>query len=362
MYPKPHASLSEITPYKGGESKVAGRARVIKLSSNETPLGCSPKAKEAYVKAAETLHLYPDGGAHKLRQAIGEVHGLDPERLIYGAGSDEIISLICQAYAGEGDEVLYTEHGFLMYEISARAVGATPVSVPEKDLTTDIDSLISGVTERTKIVFIANPNNPTGSYINKERLQELRQKLPSHVLLVIDGAYAEYVGEADYEDGVSIVDAAPNTIMTRTFSKIYGLAALRVGWAYAAEEIIDVLHRVRGPFNLSTAAIEAAAAAMEDQEFMQTAKAHNDQWASWLTQQLQDLGIVVYPSYGNFLLINLKDWCKQAQEVFQYLREEGVIVRPVHNYGLPDCLRITVGLEDENQEVVRLLTQLKEST
>lgn len=351
----PRPGILGIQPYKGGLSKAGGAKRVIKLSSNETPLGPSPKAIEAYKKEAEKLFRYPDGNATELRNAIGEVYNLNPERIICGAGSDEIISMLCLAYAGEGDEVLHTEHGFLMYPISSMAVGAKPVSVREKNLTTDVDALLAAVTGRTRIVFIANPNNPTGTYIPRDEVIRLRKNLPNDVLLVLDGAYAEYVEAADYTAGADIVDMSNNTVMTRTFSKIYGLAALRIGWSYCPPEIADILNRVRGPFNVSSPAISAGIAAVRDVEFVEKARKYNTVNLAWLTSEIAKLGFKVYPSVGNFFLVEFPD----SEKANAYLMSEGIIARQVTNYGLGKCLRFTVGKEEENQEVVRVLAEFK---
>jgi histidinol-phosphate aminotransferase len=344
----PKSSILTINPYKPGLSKANSNLPIIKLSSNETPLGASSKAIEAYGSAAKSLFRYPDGSATVLREAIGQVHGLNPDRIICGAGSDEIIAFLCHAYAGSGDEVLYTQHGFLMYEIYTKIAGATPVVAPEKNLRTDVDSLLAAVSSKTKIVFIANPNNPTGSYIPKSELHRLRSGLRDDILLVIDDAYAEYVSEDDYSSGVELVDIGENTVMTRTFSKIYGLASLRIGWAYCPESVVDVLNRVRGPFNVSSPAIFAATAAVKDVEFTKSAKEHNDKWLPWLTMQMEDAGLKVYPSVGNFILVEFPDGNKNANTANDYLMEKGIIGRKVDGYGLPKCLRFTIGLEVEN--------------
>jgi histidinol-phosphate aminotransferase len=337
-----------INPYKPGLSKAKGNARIIKLSSNESPLGASPKAIEAYVGAQASLFRYPDGGATILREAIAGVYGFDANRIICGAGSDELISCICHAYAGPGDEVLYTQYGFLMYPIYTKIAGATPVAAQEKGLRTDVDALLAAVTDKTKIVFIANPNNPTGSYITKDELYRLRKSLPENILLVIDDAYAEYVSNPDYTSGAEIVDIADNTVMMRTFSKIHGLASLRIGWVYCPEPVVDVLNRVRGPFNVSGPAIYSAAAAIKDIEFTKKAKQHNDLWLPWLTKKMENSGLFVYPSVGNFILVEFPEGGKNANAANDYLMDKGIIGRKVDSYGLPKCLRFTIGLEEEN--------------
>lgn len=350
--------IMDIAPYVGGESAVAGAARIIKLSSNESALGPSPEATAAYAELSRELHRYPDGDCAELRRAIAETFGLDAAKIVCGSGSDEIISMICQAYAGPGDEVLYSEHGFLMYPISAKAVGATPVTAPESDLTTDVDALLAAVTENTRIVFVANPNNPTGTYIPAAELERLRAGLPDDVLLVIDAAYAEYVGRDDYADGAALVENHDNVVMTRTFSKIYGLGGMRLGWGYMPAGVADVLHRVRGPFNVSAAAQAAGAAAVRDRAFTAQVRAHNDTWLPWTRDRLRELGLSVTDSVGNFLLVCFNaspDHDAEAADAF--LKGEGIIVRRMAGYGLPDCLRITVGAEDEMHAVVDCLAR-----
>lgn len=359
LSPKP--GILDIVPYVPGKSKSAA-TRTIKLSSNESALGASPKAIAAYEAAEKLLHRYPEGTASELRQAIGEVYGLNPERIVCGAGSDELIALLIQAYAGFEDEVLYSQYGFLMYPISALKVGAKPVKAPEINLQTDIESLLRHVTTDTKIVFIANPNNPTGSYISKEALVSFRQRLPEHILLVIDAAYAEYVENADYTAGQDIVDLGENTVMLRTFSKIYGLGSLRIGWAYCPVSIADILNRVRGPFNVSTAAIKAGAAAVRDTEFTQKCREHNTKWLQYLTQEITAIGYKVYPSVANFILVEFPDTHDgNANAVNHFLQQQGVIVRGMAAYDLANCLRITVGTEEENTLLVQLLRQFHDS-
>lgn len=353
LTPKP--AILTIEPYKPGLSKAGSNVKVRKLSSNESPLGASPKAIEAYIDAAKSLHRYPDGGATILREAISEVYGFNPDRIICGAGSDEIIAMLCHAYAGAGDEVLYSQYGFLMYPIYAKISGATAVTAPEKNLCTDVDSLLSAVTAKTKIVFIANPNNPTGSYIPKSELHRLRKNLPENILLVIDDAYSEYVSNADYSSGEELVDMGENTVMTRTFSKIYGLSSLRIGWAYCPQSVADVLNRVRGPFNVSTPAIIAATVAVRDVEFTKAAKEHNDKWLPWLSSQLEKIGLKPHPSVGNFILVEFPEGSKNADAANDYLMERGIIVRKMASYGLPKCLRITIGLEEDNEAVIKEL-------
>jgi histidinol-phosphate aminotransferase len=354
--PRPRPGILEIKPYVGGKAEVAGGSKAAKLSANETPLGASPKAVEAYLAAAGELHRYPEGGAIELRRAIGRRMNVDPDRIVIGAGSDELIALLIRAYAGPGEEVLYSRHGFLMYKLSALAAGAVPVAAPEKQLHADVDAILERVSSRTRMVFIANPNNPTGSYLPTDEILRLHRGLPDDVLLVLDSAYAEYVGEADYDSGLALSLSAPNVVMTRTFSKIHGLAALRVGWMTASPQIVDVINRVRGPFNVAAPAQAAATAAIDDVDHQAAAKAHNDRWLGWLCQQLETIGLTVHPSVGNFLLIGFPDIPgHDAAAAAEFLEKNGVIPRAMASYQLPLCLRLTVGTEEENRKVVDLL-------
>ena len=356
--PQPHPGIMEIAPYVGGESAVEGQERIIKLSSNEGAFGPSAKATEACRDVAASLHRYPDGGALVLRQAIGERHGLDPARIVCGAGSDELIALLCNAYTEPGDQVLHSRHGFLMYAISAKAAGAEPVTAEESNLTADVDALLGQVTERTRILFLANPNNPTGTYLAADEVRRLRRDLRDDVLLVIDAAYAEYVERDDYADGADLVDAGDNVVMTRTFSKIHGLGGLRLGWAYCPAPVVDVLNRVRGPFNVSAAAIAAGVAAIGDQEFTAKVRAHNDTWLAWTRDELRKLGLSVPDGVGNFLLTCFPDQPgRDAAAADAFLKQRGIIVRRVEGYGLPQCLRITIGLEDEMRAVIDALSE-----
>jgi histidinol-phosphate aminotransferase len=348
----PRPGVLDIAPYVGGESGTPGANRVIKLSSNENPLGPSPKAFDAYAAVATGLALYPDGGHMALRQAIGEVHGLEPERIVCGAGSDELIALLCKAYAGTGDEVLYSQHGFLMYKLSALAAGATPVTAPERDLTVDVDALIAGLNARTKLVFLANPNNPTGTMISDAEVARLAEALPPQALLVLDAAYAEYVRLPGHDGGVRLSRARDNVVMTRTFSKIYGLASLRLGWAYGPDHVIDVLNRVRGPFNVTAPALAAGEAAIRDAAYVEHCVVTNEVWRDWLTKEIRAAGFGVTPSHGNFILVETG---ARMPEADAYLKARGLIVRRMEGYGLPGHLRISIGDEEACRAVANAL-------
>lgn len=354
--PAPQPGILDISPYIPGESTIPGGVRPIKLSSNETPLGPSPKAVAAYKALAEELHRYPDGAAVALRNAIAQRYGLDAERIVCGCGSDELINLIAHAYVGPGEEAILSEHGFLMYRIATLSSGGTPVSAPESAHRADVDAILARVTTKTKIVFLANPNNPTGTYLSHREVRRLHQGLPGHTLLVLDAAYSEYVRRNDYEAGLELVATTDNTVMTRTFSKIYGLAALRLGWAYCPAAVADVLNRVRGPFNVTAPAIAAGVAALQDRTHVETAVAHNEKWLPWVMAQIEKLGLEVTPSVGNFVLIHFPPVRgKDAAAADEFLKARGIIMRRVAAYGLPHCLRMTIGTEDDNRQVVAAL-------
>lgn len=354
--PQPKHGVLDIAPYVPGKSKGSNGKTLHKLSSNETPLGTSQAVSAALSTVTGALELYPDGNATELRGAIGEVYGLNPDRIICGAGSDEILSMLANTYLGAGDEAIYSEHGFLVYEIAIRGAGATPVVAPEKNLTTDVDAILERVTPKTKMVFLANPNNPTGTYLPFEEVKRLHQGLPSNVLLVLDAAYGEYVRRNDYESGIELAATTENVVMTRTFSKIYGLANLRLGWGFGPAHVIDAMNRIRGPFNVSGVAIAAGSAAVRDRAFVTESVEHNDTWLPWVTAELEKLGLSVTPSVGNFILVHFPDEDgKRATDADAYLLERGCVLRLVGNYGLPNAIRMTIGSEEANRTVVDLL-------
>lgn len=356
--PAPRPGILDIAAYVPGKEHAPGVAKVYKLSSNETPLGASPKALAAYRAAEHNLERYPDGQATELREAIASVQGLNPANILCGNGSDELLGLLCHVYLGPGDEGIITEHGFLVYKIQIMAAGATPVVVREMDFRVDVDAILAAVTERTRIVFIANPANPTGTYIPVTEVRRLQAGLPKNVILVLDGAYAEYVRRNDYETGLELVSGNRNVVMTRTFSKIHGLAALRIGWLYGPLAIVDALNRVRGPFNLNAPAIAAGAAAMRDQAFMAAAVDFNLSWLEKLTAQLEAIGLRVTPSVANFVLIHFPDTeGKRAAEADDFLTSRGFILRAVRGYGFPNSLRLTIGTPEANAGVIAALTE-----
>ena len=357
--PQPRPGVLAIEAYVPGKSTAPGVARVFKLSSNETPLGPSPKAIAAYQAAAAHLHDYPDGQSTALREAIGKSFGLDPARIVCGAGSDELLNLLAHAYLGPGDEAIHTRHGFLVYPIWTLAAGATPVAVPETDYTADVDAILSAVTERTRMVFLANPNNPTGTYLPFDEIKRLHEALPAHVLLVLDAAYAEYVRRNDYESGIELVATTENTVMCRTFSKIHGLAAMRLGWLYGPAHVVDALNRIRGPFNVNAPAMAAGIASMEDAAHQEVSRTHNERWLAWLSAEIGKLGLTVTPSVANFLLIHFPSGKgRTAKDADEFLTARGLILRRLEAYKLPNALRLTVGSEEANRLVVGALTEL----
>ena len=356
--PQPRPGVLAIDPYVPGKSAAPGVARVFKLSSNETPLGPSPKAVAAYRAVADRLEDYPDGAATALREAIGRVFGLDPARIVCGAGSDDLLNLIADAYLCDGDEAIHTTHGFLVYPIATLGSGAKPVVAAEKNHTANVDAILAAVSERTKIVFLANPNNPTGTYVPFDEVKRLHSGLPPHVLLVLDAAYAEYVRRNDYEAGIELVATCENVVMCRTFSKIYGLAALRLGWLYGPAHVVDAINRIRGPFNVNAAAIAAGIAAIQDAAHVEASRAHNEKWLGWLTAEIGKLGLEVTPSIANFVLIHFPDVKgRTAEEADAFLTQRGLILRRVSAYKLPNALRMSVGSEEANRLVVGALAE-----
>jgi len=362
MTPTPKPGILEVSLYVGGRAAVPGVAKVFKLSANESPIGPSPKAIQALHAAARDLELYPDGSTRQLREAIGEVHGLNPDRIVAGGeGSGPLLTMLANAYLQPGDEAIISRHAFLVYEIVTRANSAVPVMVPEKTtnrgIKVDVDAMLAAVSAKTRMVYIANPNNPTGSMLNREEMARLHAGLPQNVLLVIDAAYAEYVTAKDYEAGIELVARHDNVVMTRTFSKLYGLAGLRLGWVYAPPAICDVLNRIRGPFNTSSLQQPAGAAAVRDRDHFWKAVEHNNTWLPWITAEIRKTGLRVDDSVANFVLIHFPaEGEKTAAKADAFLSQNGIILRGVASYGLPNCLRMTVGTEEANRLAVKLIS------
>ncbi len=358
VHPQPRPGVLDIEAYVPGKSSAPGVAKVFKLSSNETPIGPSPRAVAAYQAVGAHLEDYPDGSASELREAIVRVFGLDPDRIVCGAGSDDLLNLLARAYLADADEAIHTTHGFLVYPIATLGTGAKPVVAPETNYTASVDSILAAVTKKTKIIFLANPNNPTGTYISFDEVKRLQRSLPPHVLLVLDAAYAEYVRRNDYESGIELVATSDNVVMTRTFSKIHGLAALRLGWMFGPAPVIAAINRVRGPFNVNAPAIAAGIAAIEDHDHQGRAREHNTRWLGWLAQELEALGLKVTPSVANFLLIHFPQTKgRSAKEANDFLTARGLILRQVGAYKLPNALRMSVGTEEANRLVVAALKE-----
>jgi len=344
--PRPRPEVMAIAAYVGGEAKLPGINRVIKLSSNEGPFGPPPAAREAAAKAAADMNRYPDGGSVELRKAIGARFGLDPARIVCGTGSDELIQHICHIYGGPGTDIIMSMHGFTMYQIAGTYAGSRVLKAPERNLTTSVDEMLAAVTPETTIVFVANPNNPTGSLLPQSEMERLRAGLRPDILLVLDSAYAEYVEAADYDAGAKLVDAGDNTIMLRTFSKIFGLGGMRVGWGYGPATVIDAINRVRGVFNVNLIAQAAAVAALGDETWTDRSKAHNTVWRAKLAAAMEKVGVIAHPTEGNFILSDFGT-AERAKAADAFFKTRGIIVRAMGAYDLPHCLRVTVGTEEE---------------
>jgi histidinol-phosphate aminotransferase len=349
--------ILDIAPYVGGKSRIDGVAEPMKLSSNENALGAGEKAREAFLAASTHIHMYPDGRATKLRDAVAEHHNLEPERLIFGNGSDEVFALLNQTYLTPGDNIVTGQYGFLAYRISALANQASVKLAPEPGFKAEVEAILEQVDERTKIVYISSPSNPTGSYNTGEETRRLHAALPPHVLLVIDEAYAEFVTAPDWETSFPLARDASNIVVTRTFSKIHGLGGLRIGFGYAPLKVCEAVDRIRLPFNVSVPGLDAAVAALGDEAHQQASRQLVETWRPRLTQAIKGFGFEVFPSAGNFVLVRFPDAARTAAAANDYLNSKGIIVRPVGGYGLPDCLRITVGTEDQNRAVLDALSE-----
>ncbi len=352
--------IMEIAPYVPGAYAKSNGKRLIKLSSNENPFGCSNSVLMQINKELSKLNRYPEGTSANVRESLGQLNTLDPKRIICGAGSDELITLICLAFGGDDAEVIYTKHGFLMYPITANSVGSVPVVAEETNLKADVDAILNKVTDKTRIVFLANPNNPTGSYLNDKELWKLVKGLPKHVLLVLDLAYYEYASALaeDFPNPVKLIDDFENVIMLRTFSKAYGIPSLRLGWAYASQYVIDILNRVRGPFNVSSLAQVAGVAALADQDFVKRSVAHNSKWVPVMFEALDDMGLKPYPTVANFILVDFGS-PERAAKADEALSAEGISGRRMDAYHLPSCMRFTIGLEDENKILLDTLRKFQ---
>ena len=354
--------IEKINPYKQGKSKINSKEKPIKLSSNENALKTSPTAIEAYINHRDDLYLYADGNCSDLKNAVANKFNINPNQIVFGAGSDEIIALLIQSFVSEGEEVIYSEYGFLMYPISAQKFGAKAVVSRETNLTTNVDNILAKISNKTRMIFIANPNNPTGSYIKKKEIERLINNTPKNIIIVLDLAYAEFVDldEDEYPDVVNLVNKNENVVMTRTFSKIYGLASLRLGWSYSCEYIADILNKSRGPFNVTGAAMQAGIAAIQDDKFITKSVEHNNKWLKILRDELDKINIKTYPSIANFILIDFTNEtnCQKANE---FLLENGVIVRDLKVYKLSNCLRMTIGTEEENLKVIKLLKEFQDA-
>lgn len=358
--PEPKSWVMDIAPYIPGKSVTDSGAKAAKLSSNENPLGTSPAAREAFASAAGELERYPDASGAIVREAIAAKYGLDPQRIIYGNGSDEVLHLAAGAFAGPGDEIIFVRYGFAVYEIAARRVGATPVIAPDADYATDVDAILAAVTDHTRVVFVANPNNPTGTYASADEIARLHAGLPAHVLLVLDHAYSEYLENGEEDGGLALAKTASNVLVTRTFSKIHGLAAERIGWGYASMDIVAAMHRIRMPFNMTIAGQRAAVAALADDAFVEQSRAHNAKWRSWFAEEVAALGnagLRAVPSKANFILV-LFEGKLSAEEAYKALQDRGYITRWLPGQGLGNGLRISIGTEEEMRGLAAALREV----
>ncbi len=355
-HPEPKPGILDITPYKPGKSQAEGFEHPVKLSSNENILGSSPNARSAFAGAADSLHLYPDGRANRLRAAVAGHFRIEPERLVFGDGTDEVLHLVNQVFLEPGDNIVMGQYGFSAYAIGARACQAEVRTAPEPDYRISVEALLKPVDERTRLVFITQPGNPTGTFLTRDELHDLHGRLPPQVVLVIDGAYAEFATDPSFDDGLALARTSANVVVTRTFSKIHGLAAIRIGWGYCPAPIADAVDRIRAPFNTSTAAQEAAIAALADEDFQRRSIEHVERWRDWLIQQLGGIGLEVVPSQANFVLVGFPATSgKTAAAAEAFLARRGLIVRGVANYGLPGHLRVTIGLEEHNRALATAL-------
>ncbi|HVY12674.1 MAG TPA: histidinol-phosphate transaminase [Alphaproteobacteria bacterium] len=358
--PQPLPFLAQLTAYQSSANKVETGMGKIRLCYNEGALGPSPKAIEAARQAAFRMNHYPDMGYARLRQALAENYNIDAARIVCGAGSDDLIGLLVHSFLREGDEAICSQYGFAMYPVAIKSVGAKPVMVPEKDLRADLPAMLAAVTPRTKIVFLANPNNPTGSWVTRGEINAFLRELPPHVLFVYDAAYADYMDDADYSDGFEWAPEDGRVCVLRTFSKIHGLGGMRVGFCYGSSVVTEALNKVRNPFNVSLAGEAAAIASLKDDAFIEKCRAHTLQWREKLFDKLMEMGLKPYPSKGNFVLAGLHS-PDHAKDLFSFLEQKNILIRPMAGYGLPDCVRISIGMDEEMQALFQALDHFKDS-
>ncbi len=351
--------LNAIENYVPGKAKIGNKnQKFLKLSANENALGASKIAIKAYIEHSENIFRYADGSCSDLREKIAQKNNINASQIVCGAGSDELISLLTSAFCKEGDEVIYSEYGFLMYPISAKRVGANPIKVKEKNYRSDVHEILNSVTKKTKIIFIANPNNPTGSYLRKDEIDFLVKNLDKNILLILDQAYEEFVTVNDYPQAIDIVKNNANVVMLRTFSKIYGLASLRIGWCYCHEKIAEILHKIRGPFNVSGPAQACAIACLDDDDFLEKSRQHNQKWLDIYKSEIANLkNLIAHEALANFILLDFLNEknCQNAQKIFL---ENNIILREMSAYSLNNCLRVTIGKDQENHQVLEILKQI----
>lgn len=354
--PQPKPGILDIAPYVGGKSKLDGNANPIKLSSNENAFGCAPSAREAYEAAKGQLFRYPDGHANLLRAAVAAHHNLEPERLLFGNGSDEVFALLNQTYLSPGDSVISGQYGFLAYRISALACEARLIMVPEPERQLEVEAILSHLDDRTRLVYVSNPANPTGTCLSPDEVARLHAGLPSHVILVIDEAYAEFAAAPEWGTALDLARAAQNLVVTRTFSKIYGLAGLRVGFGYAPRAVVEAIDRICLPFNLNLPAQFAAVAALDDQDHVERSRLQVETWRPRLVQTVRGMGLDIHAGQGNFVLIDFGS-VERAVLANQHLMKHGVIVRHLAAYDLPQALRVTIGQDPEMAIFLEVLGQ-----
>lgn len=353
-------SLQTLSPYQPGKptedlARELGLSSIVKLASNENPLGCSDAVKSVLANTDFEYARYPDSNGFTLKEALATLHSIAPDKIVLGHGSNEILELIARAYAGPGDEIIFSEYAFAVYPIATQAVGATPVEVPAKEWGYDLEAILASVTLQTKIIYIANPNNPTGTYLSANDLQAFLEKVREDILVVVDEAYHEYVEAEDYQSMAPLLGSHDNLIVTRTFSKAYGLASLRLGYSLSHPQIADILNRIRAPFNVNSIALAAGVVALEDQDFVRASVQLNNEGLKNLCLGCTELGLDFIPSVGNFICV---DFAKDAGPIYQALLHEGVITRPVANYKMPNHLRVTVGTEQENLTFMNALSKV----